>query len=49
MSWNQRKLPEGAFTQTIYSLIRDHKYAEAIGHLNLELQVGRGQPSTSQQ
>jgi hypothetical protein len=35
----QRKMQEGQFTQTIYGLIRDQKFAEAIQHLNLELQV----------
>lgn len=37
----QRKMAEGQFTQTIYGLIRDQKFAEAIQHLNIELQVGR--------
>ena len=37
----QRKMAEGQFTQTIYGLIRDQKFAEAIQHLNIELQVGK--------
>ncbi len=35
----QRKMQEGTFTQTIYGLIRDQKFSEAIAHLNVELQV----------
>ncbi|GAX75265.1 hypothetical protein CEUSTIGMA_g2710.t1 [Chlamydomonas eustigma] len=34
----QRKMQEGQFTQTIYGLIRDQKFAEAIQNLNIELQ-----------
>ncbi|KAJ9534365.1 hypothetical protein QJQ45_016062, partial [Haematococcus lacustris] len=33
-----RKIAEGQFTQTIYTLIKDRKYNEAIAHLNVELQ-----------
>lgn len=36
---NLRPLAEGQFTSSIYSLIRDHKFSEAIGHLQNELQV----------
>jgi hypothetical protein len=35
----QRTIPEGSFTQTIYSLIKDSRHNEAIGHLVVELQV----------
>ena len=35
----QRRIPDGQFTQTLYSLIKDHKFAEAVGHLQIELQV----------
>ena len=35
----QRRLVEGQFTQTIYTLINEHKYNEAIAHLQGELQV----------
>jgi hypothetical protein len=35
----QRKMVEGQFTQTIYGLIRDQKFGEAIAHLTIELQV----------
>ncbi len=38
----QRKIPEGQFTQTIYTLIKDRKYAEAIQHLHIELQASPG-------
>jgi len=34
----QRKMVEGQFTQTIYGLIRDQKFGEAIAHLTIELQ-----------
>ena len=32
-------LPDGAFTSTIYGLIRDGKFSECIRHLEYELQV----------
>jgi hypothetical protein len=35
----QRRIPEGQFTQTIYTLIKEHKLNEAIAHLTVELQV----------
>lgn len=35
----QRKMIEGQFTQTIYGLIRDQKFGEAIAHLTIELQA----------
>mmetsp|Transcript_13709 Transcript_13709/g.29452 ORF Transcript_13709/g.29452 Transcript_13709/m.29452 type:complete len:648 (+) Transcript_13709:217-2160(+) len=34
----QRRIAEGQFTQTVYSLIKDQKYAEAIAHLTIEHQ-----------
>lgn len=34
----QRRIPEGQCTQTIYTLIKEQKFAEAITHLNIELQ-----------
>mmetsp|Transcript_13033 Transcript_13033/g.35479 ORF Transcript_13033/g.35479 Transcript_13033/m.35479 type:complete len:586 (+) Transcript_13033:92-1849(+) len=34
----QRTIPEGAFTQTIYGLIRDSRHTDAIEHLLVELQ-----------
>ena len=33
------RLPDGAFTSTIYGLIRDGKFNECIRHLELELAV----------
>jgi tetratricopeptide repeat protein 30 len=33
-----RTVPDGQYTQTIYSLIRDGKYSEVIGILTNELQ-----------
>lgn len=35
----QRRIPEGQCTQTIYTLIKEQKFQEAITHLNIELQV----------
>jgi hypothetical protein len=36
----QRRVPEGQLTQTIYGLIRDQKFNEAIEVLQQEQQVG---------
>jgi hypothetical protein len=36
-----RPIAEGQFTSTIYGLIKDQKFAEAIQHLQYQLQVGR--------
>ena len=41
----QRKIGEGQFTQTLYTLIKEQKYNEAIAHLNIELQVMVNPPS----
>lgn len=38
MQTNFRAVPDGQYTQTIYSLIRDQKYTEVIGILTNELQ-----------
>jgi hypothetical protein len=35
----QRTIGEGAFTQTIYGLIKDSRHTDAIEHLMVELQV----------
>ncbi len=40
----QRKIAEGNFTSTIYTLVKEQKYAEAIGHLQTELQVRHAEP-----
>lgn len=34
----QQVVPEGAFTQTVYSLIRDHRYDEAVEILTVQLE-----------
>ena len=36
---NQRRLQEGTFTSSIYTLIKENKHQEAIVHLNIEVQV----------
>ena len=33
-----KQIPEGERTKTIYTLIKDQKYSEAIQYLNYELQ-----------
>lgn len=35
-----RPIAEGQYTQTIYTLIKEQKFAEAIQHLQYQLQVG---------
>uniref|UniRef100_A0A7R9V8U6 Tetratricopeptide repeat protein 30 n=1 Tax=Chlamydomonas euryale TaxID=1486919 RepID=A0A7R9V8U6_9CHLO len=34
----ERRIPEGKITETIYTLINESKFPEAISHLNIELQ-----------
>lgn len=36
----QRGIPDGQYTQVIYTLIREQKFNEAIQYLQHELQVG---------
>lgn len=35
-----RPIQEGNYTATIYGLLKDQKFGEAIGYLSQELQVG---------
>lgn len=34
-----RPIAEGLYTQTIYTLIKDQKFGEAITHLQYQIQV----------